>query len=71
MSLKDLRMNTSQLQETPGETMVVAFEAPRHLVEQADRLAEADFLSRSAWLRRMIAERVAKMPNAPRGACCE
>jgi metal-responsive CopG/Arc/MetJ family transcriptional regulator len=39
--------------------MVVAFEAPRHLVEQADRLAEADFLSRSAWLRRMIAERVA------------
>jgi hypothetical protein len=41
-------MNMTQLPETPGQIMVVAFEAPRHLVEQADRLAEADFLSRSA-----------------------
>ena len=64
-------MNTTQLPETPSETIVVAFEAPRHLVEQADRLAEADFLSRSAWLPRMIAERVANVPKAPRGECCK
>ena len=57
-------MNTTQLPEAPGETMVVAFEAPRHLVAQADRLASNSFLSRSAWLRRMIAEQAARSEAA-------
>jgi hypothetical protein len=34
----------------------VNFECPKRLVEAADRAAETELLSRSAWLRRLIAQ---------------
>jgi hypothetical protein len=42
------------MSETDSKSGTVYFEAPRPLIEAADRAAEAEMLSRSAWLRRLI-----------------
>jgi hypothetical protein len=34
----------------------VAFDCPRPLIEAADKAAETELLSRSSWLRRLIAQ---------------
>jgi hypothetical protein len=36
----------------------VAFSLPRPLAEKADRIAEREFISRAAWLRRLVAQRL-------------
>lgn len=49
-----------------GDKVVITLELPPELLGDMDRAAEAEMLSRSAWLRRVIAAAVKQA--APKGA---
>jgi hypothetical protein len=43
----------------------INFECPKPLIEAADRAASDELLSRSAWLRRLIAQATGARVNPP------
>ena len=45
-------------QREPKEAVAVAFWCPRDLAAKADEVAGREMLSRSAWLRRLVASKV-------------
>jgi hypothetical protein len=46
-------------QRESKDGLAVAFWCPRELAAKADAVAAAEMMSRSAWLRRMVAQGVA------------
>jgi hypothetical protein len=48
-------------EQRKSKKAAVAFWCPRELAAKADSIAEAEMMSRSAWLRRLVAAKVGEV----------